>query len=232
VSNQNPYAEECLIIGYFTLTPPPEETYPAEIKWHHKAAIKGDVVSQRTLGCAYAFGDIVEKDMAKAVKWLGKAAMQGVVDAQKFISNDYFKSQYIDIGYAEACFEYCRVIAFSQNLLGDLYFKGEGVKRDYAKAIKLYRKAAAFDDNNAKAKLRNMYVSGKGVRADLKKAYGWHLLSGAGHTDDCEGDVNARQTLEKEITPAQKKGAQTWAKKWKPKISYYMVRGLDDPACC
>jgi uncharacterized protein len=54
-----------------------------------KAAEQGVIHAQCLIGAAYAAGDGVKKDEAKAFEWLMKAAEQGDAHAQRIIGSVY-----------------------------------------------------------------------------------------------------------------------------------------------
>jgi uncharacterized protein len=52
-----------------------------------KAAEQGNAEAQHHVGCCYAIGDGVERDLAKATHWFMKAAAQGFIPAQEWLED-------------------------------------------------------------------------------------------------------------------------------------------------
>jgi uncharacterized protein len=101
----------------------------------------------------------------------------------------------------------------AQFALGLLYDQGQGVTQDYAAAVNWYRKAADQGNAEGEALLGGMYYLGHGVPQDYVAAHMWSNLAAAG------GDKKAaefRDSVAKEMTPAQIAEAQKLAREWKP----------------
>lgn len=96
--------------------------------------------------------------------------------------------------------------------LGILHLGGLGVTQDAAKAVMWFKKAAAQGHVDAQLKLWMMYESGTGVSRDYVRAYAWLNLAAA------QGDETARKyidSLERDITAAQRDEGQRLASNWK-----------------
>jgi TPR repeat protein len=150
-------------------------------------AEQGDAEVQKSLGDMYFYGQGVAQDHAEAVKWFRKAAGQGDASAQ--------------------------------NRLGDRYFFGQGVALDYAEAVKWFRKAAEQGDAEAQYKLGAMYASARRGMQDHIQAHMWYDIAAARSSDmgNRAGSVQARNTVAKLMTPAQRAEARKLAREWKPK---------------
>jgi hypothetical protein len=73
------------------------------VKWYRKAAEYGNHArAQHNLGCCYANGDGVHKDVGKAVEWCRKAAEQGHAGAQYNLGQCYCNGRGVcqDLGQA------------------------------------------------------------------------------------------------------------------------------------
>ena len=52
-------------------------------KWWHKAAVNGDAAAQFALGLVYIRGEVVTRNIKKAVRWWYLSANQGFERAKK-----------------------------------------------------------------------------------------------------------------------------------------------------
>lgn len=98
--------------------------------------------------------------------------------------------------------------------LGTLYLLGQGVPESEQMALFWFRRAAEQKDALAFAKLGSMYERGRGVPQDFIQAHAWYNLSAA-HGE--KRALESRDTLAKQMTPAQVAEAQRLAREWKPK---------------
>ena len=98
--------------------------------------------------------------------------------------------------------------------LGTLYLQGEGAPQSAQMALFWFEQAAGQGDALAFAKLGWMSEQGRGVVQDFIQAHKWYNLAAAnGHLKSAE----YRDTLAKQMTPAQIAEAQQLARDWKPK---------------
>jgi uncharacterized protein len=103
---------------------------------------------------------------------------------------------------------------FGQYFLGLFYWEGKGVPQDYIEAVKWFRKAADQGFPAAQYMLGAIYGLGQGVPLDFVRAHMWLNLSGAQGNQDA---TEVRDTIAKQMTPAQIAEAQRLAREWKPK---------------
>ena len=104
-------------------------------------------------------------------------------------------------------------LAKAQFNLGTLYFNGEGGPKDYQQALRWFRLAADQGEALAQTKIAIMYLEGHGVPQNIVQAYKWCSVAAT------NGDKSApllRDSLAKDMTPAQIAKAQALAKEWKP----------------
>jgi len=104
--------------------------------------------------------------------------------------------------------------AGAQVNLGTLYLHGNGAPESDQMALFWFRRAAAQGNALAFAKLGLMYTQGRGVPQDFIQAHMWYNLSAA------NGEKRAsesRDSLAKQMTPAQIAEAQRMAREWMPK---------------
>ncbi len=161
--------------------------------WFNKAAQQGHIESEYKIGCAYANGDVVEKNEFEAVKWFRRAAEQGYVDAQYNLGNCYYLGKGVTKDYAEAV-KWIRRAAEqghvgAQHNLGNCYSVGEGVTKDYAEAVKWTRRAAEQGHVGAQYSLGYCYSVGKGVTKDYAEAVKWWRKAAE------QGDASAQYRL-------------------------------------
>lgn len=162
----------------------PKELTPEEkvAKWQ-KQAEAGNADAQNSLGLAYAGGEGVPKDDAKAVEWYQKAAVQGGVGAQLNLGEMYRAGRGVPKDAAKA-FEWYQKAATQGNAdaqvkLGRMYSDGEGVPKDAAKSSEWYQKALAQGHPVAQWNLATNYLLGIGVPKDDAKAFEWYQKSAA-----------------------------------------------------
>lgn len=80
VDKSKPYIQEQLGEMYYN-GKGVEKDYAEALKWHRKAAERGNAKAQAAIGGFYLGGIVVKKDTAEAVKWLRKAAEQGHIES-------------------------------------------------------------------------------------------------------------------------------------------------------
>jgi TPR repeat protein len=104
--------------------------------------------------------------------------------------------------------------AKAQFNLGTLYFNGEGVPKDYQQALRWFRLAADQGEALAQTKIGIMYDDGQGVPQDIVQAYKWYSLA---TTNGDKPAPQLRDSIAKQMTPAQIAEAKKLAQEWKPK---------------
>ena len=179
-------------------------------------AESGDVNAQFGLGFMYdEFGmGVVPMDYAEAMKWYRRAAEQGHAKAQIQIGFMYERGNGVPKNETEAVAWFRRAAeqgdAEGQFKLGLKYYWGEGVLQDYAQAVAWYRRAAEQGDAIAQYNLGVVYSNGEGVPQDYTLAHMWFNLAGT----DFEHAREWRDTVAKQMTPAQIAEAQRLAREW------------------
>ena len=123
-------------------------------------ARQGHARAQHNLGCCYAKGDGVEKDMVEAVKWFRKAAEFGLDKAQLYLGVCYATGDGVAKDEVEAVKWYRKAAeqgnAAALYVLGLCYEGGVGVEIDLPEALKWYRKAAEQGDDDARSALQRL----------------------------------------------------------------------------
>jgi uncharacterized protein len=104
--------------------------------------------------------------------------------------------------------------AAAQYRLGLMFEGGLGVLEDYAVAAMWFRRAADKGLKTAQWDLGLMYENGSGVQQDNVQAHMWYNLSA---TQGWRVAADARNKLERAMTPAQIAEAQKLAREWKPR---------------
>ncbi len=103
----------------------------------------------------------------------------------------------------------------AQYALGLMYVRGDGVPQDDAQALAWLRKAAEQGDVRAQNNVGFMHATGRGVPRDNVEAYKWLTLAASRVTgEDKPRFEEARDTLAKQMTPAQLAEAQRLAGEW------------------
>lgn len=148
------------------------------------------------VGCYYAEGTGVPKNMSKAKEWLIKALQSGAKDAAASIEKygselggnvlseqkDKFYTDGLaakkNKNYKSAFDSFSKGAdlgnAKCQFQLGELYYYGNGVAKDYAKAVEQYKKAADQKHAAATSSLGYCCKMGNGVTKDFKKAVSYY----------------------------------------------------------
>ena len=98
---------------------------------------------------------------------------------------------------------------------GNAYRDGQGVPQDDAQAVTWWRKAAAQGYAPAMWALGNAYRIGRGVPKDAVSAYMWFNLGVATSGNHFKTiTAEARDAVEKTMTPTQIEAAQKLAREW------------------
>lgn len=178
----------------------------------------GNAQAQACLGLVYSSAEGVTKDAGQAVFWFRKSAELGYAAGQMFLGESYFYGNGVPKDAAQAVFWYRKAAAqgyaAGQYSLGLMYDTGVGVPKDAAQAVFWYGKAAERGDTDAQSNLGASFAVGVGVPKDLVMAYMWRNLAAAKGNEIAK---NARDALEKEMTPAQIAEAQKLSREWKPR---------------
>lgn len=77
--------------------------YEEAVKWFRKAAEKGNVSAQKSLGHMYYSGCGVERDDSQAEEWYGKAANQGDEMAQSILDDMRFRKKIAKLLKEQGC---------------------------------------------------------------------------------------------------------------------------------
>jgi TPR repeat protein len=149
---------------------------------------------------------------------LSNLAEAGNADAQNRLGLLYHDGQGVPVNYERAKHWFRKAAeqghAGAQVNLGTLYFLGHGFYQSDQMALFWFRQATEQEDALAFAKLGRMYEKGRGVPQDFIKAHMWYNLSAA-HGETRAAEI--RDTVAKQMTPAQIAEAQRLAREWKPK---------------
>lgn len=142
----------------------------------------GDATAQAWLGSAYANGEGVAVDDARAFAWYLRSAEGGNPQAQANVGAFYLmgkgvaKNDRDGVRWLEAAAaQGDDNAAFN---LAVIYTKGQGVKEDRAKAAALYRQAAERGHYPSQARLGHAYANGVGVEKNRTEAFVWLSLAG------------------------------------------------------
>ncbi|MEJ0061674.1 MAG: tetratricopeptide repeat protein [Alphaproteobacteria bacterium] len=182
------------------------------VKLFRVAANLGSMEAQTILGAAYLSGDGVQKDIPEALKWIQKSAAQGDAKAQHLLGvlyhegSDVKKDNVKSLKWIRKAAE--QGLPSAQFSLGTMLSKGYGTHRDETSAMEWFHKSANQGYAKAQIMLGIAYHLGKDISKDDILADQWLILA---------GEKEARDDLEKSMTPEQIAEAINRAAEWKPK---------------
>lgn len=150
-----------------------EENHSMAFAWWKKAAIAGDIKSQRMIAFGYSEGDGTEKNLAEAFYWAKKVA-----EDKQAQNNDFFNLGlffYNGTGCTENFDEAIRWFKKAADsgytkayyALGDVY----EYQKKYSESNKYYKMAYEKGDKYAASQLAWNYYAGKGVKQNYEEAY-------------------------------------------------------------
>jgi len=128
--------------------PEPKRIKPSgnEYKDFLTAAEDGVVYAQNEVGKILSKGEIVKKDMDRAIFWYEKASLQGYAAAQCNFALCYFNGTGLQKDIKKTCYwlelSANQGYAKAQYLLGKLFYEGSQVKEDYQQADYWFNLAA------------------------------------------------------------------------------------------
>lgn len=129
----------------------------AAFAYFQKAADKGHVRAQYSLGHAYNFGEGTRTDYAQALRWYQKASDGGNTDATTAIGVLYAEGRGVAQNFKTAMGAFQRASdagnAEAMRRIGNMYFNGDGVRQNDAQAYAWLRKAAAAGSEAAARRL-------------------------------------------------------------------------------
>ena len=182
---------------------------------------------------AYFRGDGVPKNPAEATKWYRKSLESGEWFSAQALARMYESGDGVTKDYAEAerlyqkCVEMLRARAeddsgvgsLTAHRLAELLDKGaRGVPKDHDQAVKLYISSAERGEQLSWPIAGGLYERGDGVPKDLVKAYVYYNLSSAYFASNFASNLKqreARDRVEKLLTPDQITEGQGLARKWR-----------------
>ena len=158
-----------------------------------RAAERGDLSAQFSVGNMYRDGFGVSQNYEAAVAWFRRVAEQGDARAQHNLGAMYRDGRGVSQDY-RAAVEWIRLAAeqgesYAQNSLGSLYRDGQGVSRDDGAAVAWYRRAAEQGNGAGQSSLGYMYEEGRGVDRNRETAVRWYRRAAE------QGDVWAQNRL-------------------------------------
>lgn len=189
-------------------------------KWFRLAANKGDAEAQYYLGDLLyrKYRSSVNGNIYPSIEWLEKSAAQGYTAAQAFLIGIYGGSDDPSIHNATKAVYFAREVANKggdggQWALAQMYENGEGVPKNYNRAAYWYLRAAVQGHSMAQHDVARMYSGGIGVPQDKVAAYFWWLIVTAKYPKMTKA-VDARDRIERELTPIQVAATQDRAASW------------------
>ena len=193
----------------------PEELNKMSVFMQLAYAEAGYPFSQREAGNAYLNGDVIPKDMAKAVEWWKLAADQGEDGAMYNLGIAHLngdgvaKDDYKAFQYWMQAFDSRNTLAenrllsvpktyradaekgdaSAQFFMGTAYEYGHGVPKNAETAADWYRKAAEQGHPGAQTFLAYALYTGSGVAQDAEQAFAWFRKAAE------QGNSEAQQNL-------------------------------------
>jgi hypothetical protein len=199
--------------GYEALA---RKDYATAIKEYRPLAERRNAEAQYRIGRMYEFGQGYPQDKAQGIAWVRKAAAQNHADAQQELGVIYATGDGVKQDDVQAVAWFRKAATqgepTAQYNLGLLYAKGQGVEKDFAQAIAWWRKSAAQGNADAQFKLGVVYHTGQGVAKDEVLALANATI--AARNGDKE-NIEYRNEIAKQLTPEQRRSAQTLADAWK-----------------
>ena len=149
--------------------------YQQAAEWYERAANKGNMYAQTSLGILYYLGLGVPKNYTKAAEWYKKAAEQGDASAMYNLAGCYRLGRGVQQN-DEMAAKYNQKAANmdmpeAQAELAGMYYRGTGVEQDYTMAVHWFKRAIANGYENAYYGLGCCYYDGRGVEKDRKEAF-------------------------------------------------------------
>ncbi len=171
------------------------KNYEKAFEYYLKAANRGHISAQYSLGILYFYGHGIEVNYEKAFKCFSEAADKGSGEAQCFLGYLYENGEGVKQDYSKAFEWYSKAAAQgvpeAQFNLGVMFDNGQGVAQNYEKAFKLYSKAADKGVPEAQYNLGLLYENGEGVSKDIEKAKYWYKKAAD------QGDQDAKNAIER-----------------------------------
>ena len=196
------------------------DNYPDDIqlalKWHTKAADKGNADSQDAMGTLYDNGYGVKQDYAKAMEWYAKAASNGSSKAQCNIGFLYYYGHGVEQDYSKAV-EWFKKSAENNNIdclahLGMMYEAGYGVEKNYSKASELFKKAADNGSAFGEYYMGRMYYNGNGVDKNYITAKEWFEKSAAQDYSEADFSLGYMYNFAKGVPKDYKRAFELYSK--------------------
>lgn len=160
-----------------------------------KSAEQGDAEEQYFLGLSYQGGDVVPKDMTKAVKWYTKAAERGYANAQNKLGGCYERGLGVPKDLKKAVEWYSKAAAQKNGdglfYLGNCYANGIGVQEDEKKAVELFTKSAEQGSTNGQLALGICYEYGELIPKDMNKAVELYKKAAEHGDEDAQARLKA-----------------------------------------
>jgi TPR repeat protein len=145
------------------------------VRYYTKAVSMSNPQAQANLGFLYEDGQLVEKDMSKALALYEKSAKQDYGQGLNNLATFYFHGLAgleVDKAYGLQLWERAaeKGNKFGLHNLGKSYYYGNGVEEDDAKACNLFKKAANKAYSNSYYFVGNCYAFGLDGTQDYAKA--------------------------------------------------------------
>lgn len=152
----------------------------AGLAWIKKAADKGNMLAQYSMGICYTYGyGGLKKDRQEAFEYFKKAADKGDAKAMTCVASAYKSGIGTEMNRYSAFNNFLKAANLGeQDAMFEValaYQNGYGTDIDYAEAFKWYKKLAELGNTSAQNNLGAMYQNGQGVVKDEAEAFKWFL---------------------------------------------------------
>ena len=191
--------------------------YRQALLWEKKAALQGQRDAQRDVAFIYERGLGVQGDPREAALWNRKAAEQGEPQAQLHLAEALENGNGVPVNLTEAQSWYLKAarqdISKAQLRIAQLY--AQNAARTCQTVLFWYEKAATGGETQA------MYESGKLYQTtkcgpNRTRAFMWFQIGARFGSSESKAET---AKLASQISPAQKKNAESLAERWIKKHS-------------
>jgi hypothetical protein len=182
-----------------------------------KCAEQGDPDCQAKLGWFLEEGrEGVKEDHVQAIKWYRRAAEQRLVVAEMALATTYEGGYHVPQDYVEAAKWYGRAAeqgdVDAQEKMAIFYWTGKGVSKDLVRAH-MWANLTVVGEQSRHQEQINATSAGPGTQKEKDEVVQIFRNS---RQEPIKLAIEMRDSIEREMTPAQIMEAQRLARLWKP----------------
>lgn len=149
-----------------------------------RAAKLGNVLAMNSVGTLYNEGIGVAQNLEKSAAWYRRAAELGDPTGMSNLSFCYESGDGVPLDKAEARKWRHRAASLGDGSAMCRTGEIELEKAHFKKAVFWFKKAAVAGDADAMSYLANAYLTGEGIKKDVKAAFSWYQKSAEGSSID------------------------------------------------